>query len=92
MTFGFAFAWLVGFVVTVGVIMWKAVRQSRSSNDLTAPPRSVERDLRRRSNEDSGDFVGGHLGQVVGRGSEGHGLSVAADPSGEASSVPLDAA
>jgi hypothetical protein len=92
MTLGLAFAWLIGFIVTVGVILWKAMRQSRSWNNPTAPPGSVERDLRRRSNEDGGDSVGGHLDQVVGRGSEDHGPRVAADPSAEAPSVPLDAA
>jgi hypothetical protein len=29
MTLGLAFVWLVGFLVTVGVILWKAMRQSR---------------------------------------------------------------
>jgi hypothetical protein len=29
MTFGLAFAWLVAFLVTVGVVLWKAMRQSR---------------------------------------------------------------
>jgi hypothetical protein len=92
MTLGLAFAWLVGFLVTVGVILWKAMQQSRSWNDLTAPPGSVERDLRWPSIEDGGDSVGGHLDQVVGRGSEGHGPNVADEPSAEAPSVPPDAA
>jgi hypothetical protein len=34
MTLGLALAWLVCFLATVGVIVWRAARQSRSWNDL----------------------------------------------------------
>jgi hypothetical protein len=61
MILGLALAWLVCFLATVGVIVWRAARQSRSWNDLAEPPASVALEPPRRSDED----VGGRVGQLT---------------------------